>query len=111
MNRLTGALVCSQCGTLDAVVGDLDNPADGRLLWERSKQPLGIGYALDEGKSVVGIGIAAAHDLLAEMPLDSRQAITVPLLSFGIGGGSCVARGSIGGVTEGSGLGGEASLA
>jgi hypothetical protein len=64
--------------TLDPVISDLDNLTDasnsvrsslGRL---RRIQPLGIGYGLDESQRVVGVGIVAAHDLLAEVPLDSR---------------------------------------
>ena len=54
--------------------------------------PLGVSYGFDEGLRVAGIGVAVARDLLAEMPLDSRQAVAVPLLGFGIGGGLCVAR-------------------
>jgi len=52
--------------------------------------PLGVSYGFDEGLRVAGIGVAVARDLLAEMPLDSRQAIAVPLLSFGIGGGTII---------------------
>ena len=53
---------------------------------------LGVGYGLDEGERVVGVGIAATRDLLSEMALYRRQAVAVPLLGFGIGGGLCVAR-------------------
>ena len=45
---------------------------------------------MDESERVVGVGIAEACDLLAEMSLDSLQAIAVPLLSFGIGGGTVI---------------------
>ena len=71
---------------LDPVVSDLDNPADRRLGRLRRIQPLGVGYGLYEGKSVVGVGIAAARDLLSEIALYRRQAVVVPLLGFGIGG-------------------------
>jgi hypothetical protein len=56
----------------------------------RRIKPRGVGYGLDESECVVGDGIAAAHNLLAEMSLDSLQAIAVPLLSFGIGGGTVI---------------------
>jgi hypothetical protein len=69
---------------LDPVVSDLDNPADRRLGRLRRIQPLGVGYGLYEGKSVVGVGIAAARHLLSEIALYRRQAVVVPLLGFGI---------------------------
>jgi len=102
---------------LDPVVSDLENLADasnsvpsslGRL---RRVQTLGVGYGLDESEGVAGIGVAAAHDLLTEIALYRRQAVVVPLLGFGISGSAGVGCGSIGGVTSGSGLGAEASLA
>jgi len=31
-----------------------------------------VGYGIDKSERVVGVGIAAAHDLLAEVSLDSR---------------------------------------
>ena len=70
-----------------------------------------IGYGLDESERVVGAGIAAVRDLLAEMSLYRRQTVVVPLLSLGDYLCSCVARGSIGGVTGGSGLGGPIGVA
>jgi hypothetical protein len=69
-----------------------------------------IGYGLDESERVVGAGIAAVRDLLAEMSLYRRQTVVVPLLSLGDYLCSCVARGSIGGVAGGFGLDAEASL-
>ena len=96
---------------LDPVVSDLDNPADRSLGQLRRIHPLGVGYGLDESERVVGLGISAAHDMLAEMTLYGRQALVVPSLGFADYLCSCVAGCSIGGVTEGSGLGGEASLA
>ena len=83
---------------LDPVVSNLANPADAsntvrsRLAGLRRIQPLGVGYSLDKSKRVAGIGAAMARDLLAEMALYRRQAVAVPLLGFGIGGGLCVAR-------------------
>ena len=38
----------------------------------------------DEGDGVIGVGVAAARDLLPEMTLYRRQAVGVPLLSFGV---------------------------
>ena len=75
--------------------------------------PLGVGNRLDEGNGMVGIGIAAAHDLLPETLLYRRQAVIVPLLGFephpeaGIGGrGIGAIAGRLGFLGEaGSGLG------
>jgi hypothetical protein len=47
-------------------------PFEAALGWLRRIQTLAVGYGLDESKRVVGVQIAAARDLLAEMPLDSR---------------------------------------
>jgi len=96
---------------LDPVVSDLHNSADRSLGRLRRIQPLRVGYGLDKSERVVGIRIAATRDLLSEIALYRRQAVVVPLLSFGISGGARVARGGICGVTGGTGLGAEARLA
>ena len=77
----------------------------------RRIQPLGVCYGLDEGERVIGVRIAAARHLLAEMSWDSRQTIAVPLLGLGISGGAGVGCCSVSGITGGTGRDDQARLA
>jgi len=63
---------------------------------ESNERPL---WVASQSERVVGVGIAAARDLLSEMALYRRQAIAVPSLSFGDRLRSCVAP-RIGGVAD-----------
>jgi len=67
----------------DPVVIDFDKSTDWRVYRSRSELPLGVMLG-DKSNRVIGLGVAAADNLLAEVALYPRQAVGVPLLSFGM---------------------------
>ena len=52
---------------LDPVVSDLENPAYRWFDRWRRELAVRVGYGLDEGERVGGVGIAAARDLPSEV--------------------------------------------